>query len=109
MNLKNIYNKVNNCLDKLYDYEDYSGHIDLVNEISECIDLLGGFFGVRMLKIDIGPFKKSEMVWITQDEAGAWVNAIDDNDNRVIDLFDYPDSNIDDWFYPIPFIRKKEI
>lgn len=107
MNLKNIYNKINNCLDKLYDYEDYSGHIDLVNEISECIDLLGGLFGVRILKIDIGPFKKGEMVWITQDEAGTWVNAIDDNDNRVMDLFDYPESNIDDWFYPIPFIRKK--
>lgn len=102
MNLKNIYNKINNCLDKLYDYEDYSGHLDLVNEMSECIDLLGGFFGVRMFKMDVGPFKKDEMVWITQDEGGVWVNAIDDDDNRVIDLFDYRESNIDDWFYPIP-------
>lgn len=102
MNLKNIYNKINSCLDKLYDYEDYSGHINLVNEISECIDLLGGFFGVRMLKMDIGPFKKDELIWINQDESGVWINAIDNNDNRVIDLFDYPESNIDDWFYPIP-------
>lgn len=103
MDLKNIYNRINNCLDKLYDYDDYSGHINLVNEISECIDLLGGFFGVRTLKINIGPFKKDETVWVTQDEAGTWVNAIDDN--RTIDLYDYQESNIDDiedWFYSTP-------
>lgn len=102
MNLKKIYDKINKSLDKLYDYENYSGHIDLVNEISEYIDLLGAYFGVRILKMDIGPFKKNEKVLITQDESGAWVNAIDDNDKRVMDLFDYLESNIDDWFYPIP-------
>lgn len=102
MNLKSIYDKINKCLDKLYDYEEYSGNIDSVNEISECIDLLGAYFGVRTLKIDVGPFKKDEMVLITQDESGAWVNAIDYDDKRVIDLYDYMGSNIDDWFYSIP-------
>ena len=102
MNLKNIYNKINKCLDKLYDYEDSSGHIDLVNEMSECIDLLSGYFGIRIFKIDIGPFKKDEMIYIMQDESGAWIESIDWDDNRVMDLFDYPESNIDDWFYPIP-------
>lgn len=102
MNLKNIYNKINNCLDKLYNYEDYSGHIDLVNEMSECIDLLGAFFGVRKLKMDLGPFKKDEMICIAQDEWGAWIHALDNDDNRVIDLFEYSEPNIDDWFYPIP-------
>lgn len=100
MNLKDIYNKINNCLDKLYDYEDCSDHIDLANEMNECIDLLGGFFGVRMLKTDIGPLKKDEMVWVTPDEAGIWAKALDD-DNRIIDLIDYPEFNIDDLFYPI--------
>lgn len=101
-NLKNIYNKINNCLDKLYNYDDCSRHIDLVNEMSECIDLLSGFFCIRMLKVDIGPFKKDEMVYIHQDEAGAWMDTLDNNDKRCIDLFDYLGVNIEDWFYSIP-------
>lgn len=104
MNLKNIYSKINNCLDRLYDYEDCSGHIDLVNEMSECIDLLSGYFGVRIFKIDIGPFKKDEMIYIMQDEYGAWIESIDWDDDRTIDLFDDSISTIPfkDWFYPIP-------
>lgn len=100
MKLKNIYNKINNCLDKLYDYEDYSGHIELVKEMSKCIDLLSGFFGIRILRMDIGPFKKDEMVWIIQDESGAWIQAIDNN--RTMDLLSYLKSTVDDWFYPMP-------
>lgn len=102
-NLKNVYDNIFQCLVDLYDFDMLSGYQDLVNELSEQIDLLGAYFGVRMLKTDVGPFKKDEMVYITQDEAGAWINSIDYNDKRTLDLFDESiKSSIDDWFYPIP-------
>lgn len=100
-NLKDIYNKINEELDALYDFDMMSGYQELVRELSKSIEMLGEFFGVRMLNRDIGPFKKNEMVCIEQDESGAWLRSIDFNDKRNIDLYDHLNENVDDWFYPV--------
>lgn len=44
------------------------------------------FFGVRMLKKDFGPFKHGDMIYIVQDENGAWIYDFDTNQNRACEI-----------------------
>lgn len=98
-NLKDIYNKINEDLDALYDFDTLSGYQELVRDLSNLIEILGEFFGVRRLNRDVGPFKKNELVRIEQDESGAWLRSIDYNDKRNVDLYDHFNENVDDWFW----------
>lgn len=100
VNLWEIYYDIENLLSELSAFNSSSSYQETFGKLDNRITELYKYFGIRKLKMDVGELKAGEIVQIEQNEAGAWLIPLRVNNNDiVVDLYDYMDISPEDMFY----------
>ena len=98
-NLIDIYNEIENSINSLYDFDLSSQYKKMIDGFNSAIEDLYKYYGIRRLKIDIEQFHKNEIVKIEQGEGGCFLLGLDENDSRIVDLYEHMDLSIDELFF----------